>query len=305
MASLENLALTLNMTYDNPSQLVYGKMSGYHVAIVTVQKNVYQIVFSLAKNGNIPDVDDLQPVVKTSSYLNKVTVEGHLVTFSVKSGLTKSKTFDRIAQSLPEITTYLELNHFSDVCQVTGQPTTTLYMVGSALMFLSDTGLNQLKTEMGDKRVEAENTKEQFIPGLVGAFLGSLAGVAFIVILGQLGFVAAVSGIVMGLAIIKGYEWLGKKFTKKAVVAVSIVMLVMTYFAYRLDWAITIARVVEINVFDSFQIIPYLLESGDIDSGEYYIEMFKLYFFTLVGFVPTLLATISAAKTKFQMRLLP
>lgn len=51
--------------------------------------------------------------------------------------------------------------------------------------------------------------KENVVAGVVGALLGSLLGVACIVLLGQLGYVAAVSGIVMAICTMKGYELLG------------------------------------------------------------------------------------------------
>ena len=49
------------------------------------------------------------------------------------------------------------------------------------------------------------------MPGIVGALIGSLIGAVVIVIVGQLGYVAAVSGLVMAICTLKGYEMLGKK----------------------------------------------------------------------------------------------
>ena len=59
-----------------------------------------------------------------------------------------------------------------------------------------------------DLEWERENPRDNVIAGTVGAFLGSLIGVACIVILSKLGYVSAVSavsGLVMAVCAIKGY----------------------------------------------------------------------------------------------------
>ena len=59
-----------------------------------------------------------------------------------------------------------------------------------------------------------------------------------VLILSQLGYVAALSGVIMAVCVLKGYEMLGGKLTKKAVVISAVIMILMTYFADRVDWAI-------------------------------------------------------------------
>ena len=51
-----------------------------------------------------------------------------------------------------------------------------------------------------------EEKKRENVPaGIVGAFLGSLIGVACAVLIGQLGYVASISGLVMAVCALKGY----------------------------------------------------------------------------------------------------
>ena len=83
-----------------------------------------------------------------------------------------------------------------------------------------------------------EQKKRENVPaGIVGAFLGSLIGVACAVLIGQLGYVASVSGLVMAVCALKGYELLGGSLTKKGALISSLLILVMTYLAHRLIWA--------------------------------------------------------------------
>lgn len=56
---------------------------------------------------------------------------------------------------------------------------------------------------------EREEPRDNVIAGTVGAFLGSLIGVACIVLVNQLGYVSAICGAVMAVCSIKGYTMLG------------------------------------------------------------------------------------------------
>lgn len=53
-----------------------------------------------------------------------------------------------------------------------------------------------------------KNKKENLVGGVVGALVGSLLGVASIILLSQMGYVAALSGVIMAVCALKGYELL-------------------------------------------------------------------------------------------------
>lgn len=134
-----------------------------------------------------------------------------------------------------------------------------------------------------------EKRRGNFITGTVGAFLGSLIGVICIVLVGQLGYMASVSGLVMAVCAIKGYELLGGGLSKKGAAVSAVLVLVMTYFANQLDWAISVAEVYEAGVIESFRTIGYLLEIGYIEGTAYWGNLVMLYLFTLLGAVPAII----------------
>lgn len=76
--------------------------------------------------------------------------------------------------------------------------------------------------------LEQQNAQktENLAGGIAGALIGSLLGVVCIVLLSQLGYVAAISGVLMAVGVLKGYEKLGGKLTKKGIV---ISMIIMVY----------------------------------------------------------------------------
>ncbi|WP_052430676.1 hypothetical protein [Robinsoniella peoriensis] len=70
-----------------------------------------------------------------------------------------------------------------------------------------------------------EEKKENIIAGIVGAFLGTLIGLLCIVVVDQLGYMASISGVVMGVCAIKGYQMLAGKMSLKGIVISSVFMI--------------------------------------------------------------------------------
>ncbi len=139
---------------------------------------------------------------------------------------------------------------------------------------------------------EQEKPRENVITGTVGAFLGSLIGVACIVLLYKLGYLSMVSGVVMAVCSIKGYALLGGKLTKKGAVISCLLMLVMTYIANKLCFALTVMEAVseteKVGFFRVYQNLGRLLEDSEF-SRIFWGELVMLYLFTLAGSASTLI----------------
>lgn len=137
--------------------------------------------------------------------------------------------------------------------------------------------------------MEQEKRRENVVAGLVGAFLGTLIGVACVVVLGQMGYVASVSGLIMAVGALKGYELLGGTLSKKGAVISSVLILAMTYLAHRLSCAIMLTSALGRGVFQCFQAVPILVKTGVLESRAYWGDLAMLYLFTLLGAVPTII----------------
>ncbi len=75
---------------------------------------------------------------------------------------------------------------------------------------------------------EREEPRDNVIAGTVGAFLGSLIGVACIVLVNQLGYVSAICGAVMAVCAINGHTRLGGGFSKNGPAISGFLVMVMT-----------------------------------------------------------------------------
>lgn len=133
-----------------------------------------------------------------------------------------------------------------------------------------------------------EASKENVLMGLVGALLGSLIGVICTVVIGQLGYVAAISGVVMGICAIKGYQILGHGFSGKAIVICVVVIIVMVYVSHWISVAFIVAEGYGIGFGEGFSLVHTLLNEGFLDGTTYWTQLAMLYVFTALGAVPTL-----------------
>ena len=100
--------------------------------------------------------------------------------------------------------------------------------------------------------------------------------------------VAALSGVVMAVCTLKGYEIGSGKLSKRGIVISVILMLVMTYVGDRLDWAIMIARELEVDIATGYRYFPLLLSEDIIDFGSYAANLVLVYAFLLLGAIPTI-----------------
>ena len=139
---------------------------------------------------------------------------------------------------------------------------------------------------------EREKRQESLVAGLVGAFLGSLLGMACIIVVSQLGYVASLCGVVMAVCTLKGYELLGSALSRKGAAAAGIITVVMTYVAYQIDCAIQVAVAAEVDVFLAFRNMGMLLKEGYLDTGAYWGGLVLLYLFTLLGAAPLIIAAL-------------
>lgn len=141
----------------------------------------------------------------------------------------------------------------------------------------------------------SSDKRENIIAGAVGAFLGALLGVVCVVLVGQLGYVVSLSGLVMAVCAIKGYELLGGRLSKKGCIIACLIILGMTYFAHQLSCAIIISQEIGLDIFQSFRTISFFLEMDVLDAKAYWGNLFMLYAFTLLGAIPTVIVSFRSS----------
>ena len=186
------------------------------------------------------------------------------------------------------LTEFLKANCLRDCSELSGRPDeSSCYYVSGGLRFLTrdeyDTERNRAQSSFNEQNSKRGNP----IAGMVGALIGSFAGLVVMVLIGQLGYVSPWTGLVMGVCVAKGYELLSGKFDTVGLVCSILIMVGMTYLGNQLDWAITIARAYEANVFDAFPVVNEVVKANEL-LPVYYRNLALYYFAMLCGALPTI-----------------
>lgn len=135
---------------------------------------------------------------------------------------------------------------------------------------------------------ENENTKkENLVFGIVGALLGSLIGVLLWVGIYSMGYIAAISGLVMVICGFKGYEMFAGGLSKKGVIATVIITIVMVYVSTHISYGLDIYNAFkdsyEITIFDGIRsVTSFVSEYPEIKSG-FIKDLLMGYGFTALG----------------------
>ncbi len=293
---ISELSIANNFTADDKSSSTFGVKSGFPL-IVTFEGNLYKIIFSLT-NGTFPNITDLKRLVKESKNIANVAVRGYRVEFTVKSGLTTSATVEKINAAADDAVNFLYANGYASCCEKTGEVSQVEgYVVSGVPQLLSASSFAAISSELTFNEQNISMKKENLLGGIVGALLGSLIGVAAIVIIAQLGYVSVWSGVIMGVCTVKGYSILAGKFTKKGVIISLIVMAVMIYVGNNLDWAIAIMRELKFSFYDAFSSVGNIVKYSGLESN-YIKNLVMLYAFSALGAIPTVIVSFKNMKNK-------
>lgn len=281
------------LKYDAASKVFSVKKGDYSFMITRSQ---YFYILSVSVDGAMGiDGQAVREALKGNKILGLISIQGRRMNFQVKSGMTAKKTMENISQGIELLTQEVLLRQgYRNVCSHCGKATeTAAYVVNGAEQLLCEDcfHLQGQAFAVG----QAQKGKESFVGGLVGAFLGSLVGVAAILLLSQLGYIAIASGVVMGVCATKGYELLGRKLSKKGIVVSILLMFVMTVFAHRLDWTIEVVKELHWPFSATFINMSSLVEDFNI-TRDYYTDLVLLLGFTLVGAIPVTLSANNRRK---------
>ena len=147
-----------------------------------------------------------------------------------------------------------------------------------------------------------EPQKPENIPlGILGALIGALLGGLSIVLLGQAGYVASISGIILAFCTLKGYELLGGKLSKLGIGLSVVLIVVMPFCAYLVGTGISIMNELkeiafDLTLFESIQLMFEMLEVDPSLKDTLVSDLLMLYLFTGLGVAGYLIDKFKKAK---------
>ncbi len=174
-------------------------------------------------------------------------------------------------------------------CDYCGQPVESSTQTATPVT----DNLNTTSTQSGSWQADAlpqqvaplpEPKEENMVTGIVGALIGAAIGAAVIILLGQMGYVASLSGLILAVCTLKGYELLGHRLSVKGAIICVILIVATPYFANRLDCAIFIQKEVKsywgmsMTLGEAYDAVPEL-----IDQASYIKSLVMIYLFAAIG----------------------
>ena len=176
--------------------------------------------------------------------------------------------------------------------------------MGNGLKFFCPACYDSVSASITDRAQAEAETPENVVAGIVGALGGALLGAIVVVIMGQLGYVSALSGFVAAICSLKGYELMAKKMSVKGAIIACVAMVVMLYVGHRTNVALEVLRAfnIEVDFFTIFRAIPKLVKSDSELMGAYIKELLMVYLFAVLGAVPSIIKSIKGQKTKYTIQ---
>lgn len=303
----EALAAAVGLRYDGANNVLYGQREEFELVVYAADSRYpYMLTIQTAAkspNGSALTKEEKKEFAKGIKHVMALKQEGSQIKVSQKAVNKQEKLKEALAESVSSLLSFLRTRGYAPCCSFCGQKAEAPgFKVGSAYMHLCPDCEGKIRTNMLSSAQEMQGKKENVIGGIVGALLGSLVGVLCIILLSQLGYVAALSGVIMAVGVLKGYELLGGRISKKSIAICVIIMLIMTYVGDRLDWAIMLWRGSEgaygLNVFEWYRLVPELISSEVIELGTYGLNLFLIYLFLLLGAIPTLRSKVKERQEK-------
>lgn len=302
----EMIAQANGLHLDAKSGVLSGKYGGYSVqmfAADTSQPYLLTLQFGVHRNASALTKAECKEFVKEHAGVLSISQNGNTILITMKGSSKEEKLQEAVKEILWESASYLRQQGFTACCQRCGkEEETESFQIGNRLMQLCKKCGGEVEDQVAAQVKQEDEIKENFLGGLAGSFLGALIGVACIVLIGQLGYVAAISGVVMAVCTLKGYEMLGKKLSGIGVAVSAVFMIVGTLLGNRIDWALHIARQMDMGLIEAYQAIPDMLTEGILKSSAYYDNLMMIFAFLLLGAVPTSYRTIKERKTGGRMR---
>lgn len=294
----EEVAEVTGLSIDEKTETLVGVSNGYHLTI-GMKDNAYVMYASARKNGSLPDKEFTKEAKKAIEGVRTVAVQGNNIAVWI-AGATKNKLIENMISAIKGTTEYFRANGYEDVCEYCGKPSDriNIYNISGGISFLCEDCYSQINQSIKNAQFDEENTEENVLGGIFGAILGSIIGAIVIVVVAQLGYVAVLSGVVMGVTTICGYEKLGKKLSGKGVAISALVMIAMVFVAEIVQWNIVFSREMGIDFFDGLSIFGTFLADSEVKT-DFIISLMESYAFTALGAIPAVYSSLKKRKVAY------
>lgn len=304
---LKQFAALYAMAYDPKRMAAYGKYQGYDVVIQDATQQA-QYFIQMAVNGTTPYfVEQTAQFVQSLNFpfVNYAKYENLTITVSVKNKPRKIQEY--FVEVLNTLVSYCRSAGLVSCCKYCGtQVGIGAYSINRNVDMLCGNCFGKISQNLAQAQQTVREEKGNLLAGLVGAFLFSLAGVALWVIVGQLGWIAAIAGLIIVVCALKGYEKFGGKMNLAGAILVFALSIVMVVVAETISESVLITQAfndegISITFFQVLGGFFSLLSLSEELLGEYIKNVGIGIVFTVAASVSTLVNTYRNKSLKHEL----
>lgn len=279
MINLQSISKQNDLVYSQKRRLAYGQYKGYPAVIQCQQKNgLCRAQFSVkTENGQdaalstfLSGLKNQHKLLKFASYEKNILSVG-----VVNKGLGHKNSDRQFSEILDAVAGYCAGNQLAPCCAVCGeQQELGIYSVFGNYQILCPACFEKAKAELADAQQQLHEKHTNYAAGIVGAFLGSLPGLALWLIFAQMGKIAAITAFALVVGSLYGYKKLGGKLNVVGILVSLAISAAILYVSDYTDIAIQIFNAYhseyDISFFDSFRLVPKALQDSEINSAFLY-----------------------------------
>lgn len=304
----KKISARTGMSYDPDSKSLYGTYQGFSTVLRVSANNQYVLTFwvkELSTPMQTPD-EFFSGLKQNHKELSAYSFQDNRLTLLMRGKFGANGTVELILSILDEAVGYLR-GYYTDCCVSCGATENLdIYVVEETPCLFCESCSNQAQLAFTEQSHKSKAKGGNIVAGIVGALLGSLIGVALWVLIYQLGYIAAISGLVLSICTLKGYEkFSGGRMGVAGLIICCVLMLGMVFFSQRLAFGVEIYREFAsdygITFFDAWNSIPAFLEEPQISSA-YYGDMALGYVFTIAGGASVIYTQVRAMTHRFKMK---
>ena len=243
----KRLAGTFGLAVNAQNGVLFGSIGGYQASVIeNTSQRKYYIVFPARPSEGAPmqaPGDFLEAFARGRKGIAGVMAEQYALHIAVQMRSYK-KTVESFHEIFQAVTDYLKVNRFVSCCMQCGETAENgLYVLWDNCQFLCEGCAVNAEARLQEMAAQQAKVRSNLPMGLLGAFLGSLIGVAAWVLVYQLGYIAGLVGLLLLICALKGYEKLGGCADLKGVIATVILSVVMVFASLYLCYGIEVYKV--------------------------------------------------------------
>lgn len=288
---------------------IAGTCKGFYVTVNTAENGMYVFHIS-AHSDNDPGNNLLRSYVEsrksTIEQIESADVGENCVTIvSTRTFLIK-KVPAHVNEAVMPIIDYLASSGYSSGCMQCGGQNAQVdcYNINGANRYLCNDCAAKIEGALIDRKQDILSQKSNLAMGIVGALIGSLIGCVVYFLVWQLGYIAAVAGLITAVCAFKGYEMLGGVIDRKGAIACIIVIIFAVFFANQVVWAYDIYKAFKedgFTFFECFRVIKLVVDEAEL-TGQYYGNLVMAYLLTAVGCFKTVMDVFKSSTGSYTVK---